>query len=196
MKINLQQFCSTEDIHTLFMAPFNIGEYTFATNRHVIARVPKIDEYDKHDVGITAESILEIIKQAEKATGLIPLVDWEKPDLKECGDCDGTGRVNVCTECKGVGELSSVYAEPCEKCETSGVIPGTEKDCPYCKGKGKKFPFFKPSLIGNGIYACAEYIVQIESLPNPRIGVSGTPEDVIPFSFDGGIGLLIPMRKD
>ncbi len=196
MEIDLQQFCSRTEISDFFERPFNVGEFTFATNRHIMIRIAKIDTFVTYDAGIAIESVQEIIKQAENATGLIPLIDWEKPDLEECVDCAGTGRVDKCVECNGVGDLINVCAEPCERCDTSGVVPGKEKDCPYCKGKGEKFSYFRPSLIGNGIYACAEYIALIESLPNPHIDVSGSPEDVIPFSFDDGIGLLMPMRKD
>jgi len=196
MTIDLQQFCALTDIHGFFEQPFNIGEYTFATNRHLMVRVPKLEQYEIHINGIMVESIQEMIKQAEKAKDFIPLVDWEKPELKECIDCAGTGRVDKCKKCNGAGELNQAYAEPCEDCDTSGVVPGTEKDCHYCNGKGKRYGFFKPCLIGNEIYACAEYIALIESLPNPFVDISGKPEDVIPFKFTGGIGLLMPMSKD
>lgn len=196
MEIDLQQFCSVADFNDLFEAPFNIGKYTFATNRHIIVRVPLIKKYVELESSLSSDSILRIIQSAETATDLIPLVDWEKPELKECEDCGGTGRVDKCVECNGYGETQNHNIEPCEKCDTSGVVPGNEKDCPYCKGKGKKYPFFKPCLIGNGIYAAAEYIALIKALPNPHIGVSGKPDDAIPFKFTGGIGLLMPMRKD
>lgn len=48
----LQKFCSTDSFRVNINKPFSQGEYTYATNGHIIVRVPRIEgigEQEKSD---------------------------------------------------------------------------------------------------------------------------------------------------
>ena len=43
--IDLMKFCGKEDPREWLNAPFSLGDYTYATNGHLIVRVPRVAEY-------------------------------------------------------------------------------------------------------------------------------------------------------
>jgi hypothetical protein len=99
---------------------------------------------------------------------LLPLFDV--PDLAECRECYGNRKVEDIDE-----NENEIVIDP----------------CPDCGGSGKtdKVPV-KFNQVGISFY----YLKKLQTLPGLKIDLTGNPTDMIPFVFDGGEGVVMPMR--
>jgi len=72
-----------------------------------------------------------------------PTVEIPDDFPQDCEFCKGTGKVKLCPECNGDGELSFSTAEhtywcECRTCDGAGVVAdGGEQECAQCAGTGK-----------------------------------------------------------
>ena len=41
---NISKFCSKDSTRSSINSPYSLGEYTYATNGHIIIRLPRIDD--------------------------------------------------------------------------------------------------------------------------------------------------------
>jgi hypothetical protein len=170
-KDGLTRFCSTDTEDFNKHAPWSFGEHSYATNGHVIVRIPRLedvpdaeDEWKKK----SSKTLFDIPAPSE----WFPLADIKLPKVKkvDCSECDGDGTVTHedCPDCSG------------HKCEV-------------CGGAGKEEITREPVSIGNTHYQLV-YLRLLKSLPNCRIGPHTNPMDRALFQFDGGDGLLMPMK--
>ena len=169
----LQKFCSDDITRPYIMKPFTRGEHTWATNGHIMIRVPKIDGIEE----------LGGLPPVEKPWGI---ADWSLPlrPLKfgklppvedeegDCELCEGRGTEHDCPGCPCV----------CENCHGSGLDKWISDD-------------EKSLSIGNAIFS-ARYIRELSELPRVQIPSDPHTENPMPFKFDGGEGLLMPMRRE
>jgi hypothetical protein len=80
---------------------------------------------------------------------------------------------------------------PCEDCEGTGKFPdGTP--CDECEG-GKYYP--TESMEVGGARLNLVFLRRIAALPNLEYNMNGGELTARSFRFDGGIGLIVPMRK-
>lgn len=162
-EIDLKQFCSTDPNRTNIQNPFNIGEWTFATNGHIAARVPKRDGYEPSLVA--ADRLFETAAMAP----LSPLPSIKMPPRKheDCFNCAGTG-LYECPTC--------LHEDECDECDGVGRIDG---DGSY--------------LVWLGAAQIAlKYYRIIAGLPNPKIVLPReSNREPIYFTFEGGDGLVI-----
>lgn len=128
------------------------------------------------------------------------------PEVRSCTDCKGSGRYaeQVCPECDGWGEAEAetdqnTYTVHCKTCDGKGSIAekGSERECPFCKGEGKRWheddrmqidgvPFdLNPGLISR-IDGAKD--LQIAVIKDDRL------ERCIAFKCEDGIGLIMGMR--
>ena len=181
MKIDLQKFCGDEkDSKVHVNRPWSRGSWTYATNGHIVLRLPKLPDVSENP---KAPDVEKLFQDADER-GPYEWVDVPEVTVNwlECPDCSGTG----------------IWTE--------GLKHPTE--CEECDGKGKftrrvpvKFEIGKVAIGLSNIYLD---LIRKE-LPNPKIGLIEAaattyfrvvPTNGVPvkIKFDGGIGLLMPMR--
>ncbi len=164
--IDLQRFCSSEDSYMSPKTgrPWTRGDWTYATNGHVIVRLPEIAEITDN-------------KEAPNATGLqwgsvVTDDQWMKIDhikleLVDCEECEGGEKTpHDCPDCSC----------ECESCDNGKV-------------------FDKSDVQVGSKKVQAKYLTLLQSLPGILVAPDATPAwECIPFKFDGGEGLLMPLR--
>ena|SRR3990167_2778804 len=170
--IDLLKFCSSEKSRSNFRVPFSKGEYTYATNGHLAIRVARTNLNAPDCESIFATAI---------ERGDPPWIDLPPFELKQekCPGCLGTGFVDE--ECRSCAK-ESPNAYECEECE-GGVILSGSAIVKAEKGK---------------VRLAAKYLDLLKDLPEIKIGVDGDEstrsDKPIRFKFEGGEGLLMPMR--
>lgn len=166
-ELDLKPFCCTEECRPYIQQPFTRGEYTYATDGHIAVRVAAREGLaDAPQVPKIAEMFTEHL-----AASYVPLpaVKLPEPD----------GNV-LCAECEG----GLVSYHDCPHCNCT---------CDRCDGTGLEPPLLNLSIgLGDGIYA-GRYYAMLRALPNIQIGPT-SKEKPLAFQFDGGAGLLMPMR--
>jgi hypothetical protein len=169
-KEELMPFCGAGTlslaIHSRSNNPWSRGDHTFATNGHIIVRVPRLEGIEENDA---APDVSKALEHGE-AKEWFPLSEIKIPKYSGfvCPECDGSGKED----------------DECEKC-------GHQKNCEGCGGTGK-IDRITPVAVGEVSFQ-AKYLALIKNLPNCRIAPSG-PETQAQFIFDGGDGSLMPMK--
>lgn len=168
--IDLKKFCGTEETRPYLHNPFSRGDFTYATNGRIMVRVPRQDGVP--DVEMPDGRKLDVEKPFHEAgprpESMMPLhLKLPETTTEECEECEGRGFEHDCPDCEC----------PCTECDGSGQA---EKDI---------------SVSIRGAIFDAKYIRLIQSLPNARFVVVPSPEGPTWFAFDGGEGLLMPMRR-
>jgi len=168
MSVELQKFCENAT-NCRIKRPFNKGPWTYATNGHIMIRVPLIAGF--RDDGPNAEKLYD---DAMKADGecvafAIPALPPVTIDSEECSKCNGSGSKHDCPGCTC----------ECEECEGAGEVK-TNSDKAISVQIGK-VPF-----------AC-EYIRLLGELPGLCLR-EPAEEKALLFKFDGGEGMLMPLR--
>lgn len=178
--------------------PFSFGDYSYATNGHILVRVPRLADVPEW------EALNE--KAARMFDGLdfpalnAALVDIpESPQLapEPCPFCSGTGKITTCPECEGTGEVGfendfHCYECDCLTCHGSGKVSGNESLCGYCNGTGK-LKVTNPIEVGGTFFSSHYLNLMRDLLPGVKIAPTET-EKANYFKFDEGDGLLMPMR--
>lgn len=196
--MDLQKFCSQDDTRTNINKPFSQGVYTYATNNHVIIRVPRLP-----DVPEQIENKVDVAS-IEKFIGDYPyysIPDTAKPTKNECPLCDGTGTVKVCPECDGTGKLTFTsayndYDVDCESCNGTGFtvfgkIEPTQ--CPKCEGSGKIIRWERSRASGR-LYN-NQYLSWLKELPECLLA-EAKGYDPAHFKFNGGDGWIMPLKEE
>jgi len=176
-KINLKDFCSTDETRPMLHEPFSCGdEWTYATDGRIMIRV-LAEEYpsEPQREGTPKVGPPVFPWNHAKASG----GEWVKPtkamlEIKvleaECNDCDGEGRCE-CPHCMVVS------------------------DCTSCDGSGKRIeskPFsFHQYTISTLYIAKSCLLPGVEYYIDPK----AEPMKPILIRFDGGLGYLMGMKK-
>lgn len=119
--VDLKKFCGTDTWRTYLHEPFSRDEYTYATNGHIIVRVPRVAEIGEVPRILAPEKIFAPLPADGWRTLRVALPPAAPP--KECGACydgyehDCPGCTCECYECKGTG-----LDEPNLSTEIGGVI--------------------------------------------------------------------------
>lgn len=201
-RIDLMQFCGRPDQLPRYdvTLPHMLGGHTFATDTKVCVRV--------------AADPLDAVQNEGRPPPFHSL-PWRHDDLRgwrtlpaprplladdsNCPACEGTGnRGGVpdakCDECGGCGAIGG---RGCNECHRTGRRrPGTEA-CLACGGKAVGV-FPSVVEVGGQFYAVELYekVARLggEYVTGPK--VAGSPHGVMMFRFDGGEGMLMPIRGD
>ena len=195
----LKKFCSENLTRTNMTTPWSTGTYSYATNGHMIVRVPRLAEVPERDDAPPTDYLFPYKEPPE----WIPLSTIAMPDIapeteKTCPDCNGAvGDEGAdCPECDGDGivEFDNEYSDyeiDCKTCNGEGKV----KECETCNSTGKiKVKSLNPVAVG-GEHFQLNYLLTLKSLPNCKIGPNpALPLKQTPFVFYGGDGLLMPMN--
>ncbi len=167
--LDLQKFCSVDPCRYYLTRPFSFGEFSYASNGHVMIRIPRrseIPEQEKKEVNWNAPLA------CHEGAQFSPPLDIKLPPLSD-------------------------DAEPCVNCFDGRVhnCPDCECVCEDCNGTGNDIPERRTSTTLNGSLTALRYVRLILSLPGIVIGKSAGEGLPIPFQFDGGIGALMPLSR-
>jgi hypothetical protein len=213
VSLDLTKFCDPERGGKTTAAPWTLGEFTYAVDGFIAVRVARQ----------TLEGILDAPdeqKGADYIAGLIAAGDRAKaepvpalPDCERenCGVCRGCKRVVECDECYGQGsrECDLGHDHDCESCDGRGVFYGLgsssdtdTKRCPVCHGEGWLPNFADNSwrgpvvMVHNGRERAFSYrnMHRLHMLPGVVWHLPESPDDPAVFWFDGGEGVVMPMR--
>ncbi len=174
--LDLSKYCERgESSRPYLRQPFSHGDFTYATNGHIMVRIPRRDDVPPPDMPKAAET-LEVrwdkpLEGHDTAiyTKTLPELPERGQYVDPCPRCDGTGRGHDCPDCQ---------------CECHDCV-GTGFDDP---DKGAEV------LIGVGKFA-VKYIRMVAELPGIEIMEYTQKGDPILFRFDGGIGAVMPLRS-
>jgi hypothetical protein len=167
--IDLQPFCSTDATRRpTICQPFSCGDWTYATNGHIMVRVPRRPDVGEVKNAPMAEKLFD---QCGPTADMRPLPQFEfpEPDPSEpCATCDGRGTVHDCPDCSC----------GCEQCGGRGL------HTKMVTGAIGKRPFN------------AKYLKMIAQLPAATVPATQSAGDgPMPFAFGGGgEGLLMPVK--
>ena len=155
---DLQPFC--DSISSNLSRPWTRGGYTYATNGHVMVRVPALADVDDNPDAPDAAAIFEKYFKADDPT----ILDWSRvptPKTQEinCPDCDGTGFEHECPRCDCA----------CEECDGTGVV--TNGKINWVQVRGIQFS--------------SKYLLMLRRLPGLKMCSPGAPEEAQGFVFDG-----------
>ena len=160
----LKRFCGRDPFRPYLDNPISRGEWTYATDGHIAVRVPRTEKT------IDTPNYyppIETLPFADAKTIFTPVpnIIFPETDMRECERCNGRGRQHDCPNCM---------------CE-----------CENCAGTGMEYEQVSVG-IGAAVFN-AKYIALILRLPNLQFAA---PQKVDPmmFRFDGGDGLIMPMR--
>ncbi|MEW6614003.1 MAG: hypothetical protein AB1401_00805 [Thermodesulfobacteriota bacterium] len=188
----LQQFCDIdrEDMKK----PYSEDDFTYATNEHILIRVPRMDGIEESLKGPVIKEKAVAIYFSKEPTQWFPVSPiYVEQEL--CLNCKGTGRLYTCHECEGEGQVipwtdwNDYDEQTCRTCDGNGQL---EAACIKCDGTGKIWN--DKSVPIGGVYFSDRYLSWLYQLPNCEIGPFGT-KDPARFRFDGGEGLIMPRSK-
>lgn len=164
---DLAPFCSTEETRFYIMKPWSRGEYTFATNGHILVRVPRRTDIAENDLCPDAAKVFAKIE----AQICAPLPAYKLPDEEknECSLCEGGGKGHDCPDC--------------------------ECACANCDGKGEVSTDDEISAALNGLIISLKYLRMVLSLPNVKAGNPASQNDPMRFEFDGGDGAVMGLTR-
>lgn len=211
----LKPFCCEDPDKEGICKPYSWGEYTFATNGHMQIRVPRLADVPENEKAPAIEfkesNFVGKHYLKEPAEWLpVPAVT-AIPQI--CSVCEGTGEAAVCPECNGnqCVDFSNTFNEygsfDCKTCNADGQISlrGVKRlksynyhfeeireACGSCTF-GKVWPM--DGTVINGVKIKDQFLSLISDLPGVEIGVFSDPLEVVLFRFDGGDGLIMPMRQ-
>lgn len=189
----LKSFCDS-DRHAM-KQPFSIGNYTYATDGHICIRVKRLNEINENEYAPNPNKIL--VWDHNKIEKWFDLPKYNLDDFSYCSACQGTGKATECEECEGAGEIeceSCSHKSDCNSCDGSGGYPGGDNICYSCKGTKKDTKYKGVEWRGKETLIAIKYLIMLGDLKECKISDKGVHSDAIRFKFDGGEGLLMPLR--
>lgn len=107
----LMPFCSgKDDLRLVLHQPWSRGEYTFATNGHILVRVARLPEVAENEEAPKAEPMF--VKAAAAPENWMPVPVATMPPDESCPECHGAG----------VAECSMGFDHDCEWCDHTGKV--------------------------------------------------------------------------
>jgi hypothetical protein len=133
----LKKFCAPADyFHEWMTKPLSIGNYSYATDGHIILRIPRDESIPENENALDCGKLFNVDYEP------LGLEEVELPDIPITG-------LLFCCECNGKGTLR--YRDEIIECE-------------YCGGDGKYENVI--SVIIGGVFFSNILLLKIKDLPN------------------------------
>lgn len=161
---DMQKFCGTEERVAEIRHPFTRGDFTYATNGHIMIRVPRLAEDCDQPRAPHAEKLFDMAPAMELAP--LPAMELPEPATEECPVCTEGENIHDCPNCTC----------SCETCDDKGEIQ-VQVSCDL-----------------NGAIYQTKYIRLIQTLPGVLFATNAPQSGSARFAFDGGEGLLNSCR--
>lgn len=200
--IDLKPFCGRNDPRTELNQPWCDGGFTYASNAHLAIKIvgerPKLPGAPSF-----AKQLARFFEEAHANSVPLP-IEFPSQAEETCETCNGKKYTlfSSCGDCSGNGSFEhGQHDYECKECEGSGGYyqPAREsdegsEDCMTCGGRGTTSRYIY--LVANGItHGYQEkYLRLIAALPNVRFFVTDDNTRCARFDFDGGSGVLMPVR--
>ena len=190
--IDLQAFCGTDARYQLHK-PTTIGDFTYASNGSVMARVPRIDSIPNNTDA--AHINFEAIIPPDNGLAYVRVELPPEPIWPTCERCEGDGKCQECKGCGGTGEqeCDMGHMHDCRDCEGYGCQSGGTEDCANCKGSGLVRDYY-PVDIGD-MRLNWIYLSMLAELPGVEIQPPLAQGAPCRFRFGGGVGAIAQMRR-
>ncbi len=198
-EINITMFCGGE---SRWPKPWILAGKECATDGRIAVRI-QTDEPDAVSGHGKPRSFNDVCSWAFDG----PLVTWPDivppaPDEPQtaCLTCGGTKVTTIlCERCEGEGQTHCANtccsgSHPCPDCNGEGVIWDKDKPCEECNGTGQLL--YPESVMICGRKIAGNYAHKISLLPNAKAVNFGKPNDILKFVFDGGEGLVMPLKQE
>lgn len=162
--IELKPFCGAEPAQPALHEPFSHGDWTYATDGRVVVRVPRRDDVPANPDAPNDK--VAALFGGGSSEEMIPLPAFVVPveARQECDSCY-EGREHYYPSCQCV----------CRNCG------------------GKRFVEVASVGIGEAIFNW-RYVKLLAALPGVMVPRDPSPDSPMRLAFDGGEGLLMPMR--
>lgn len=169
--IDLQKFCSRASRYEI-NKPWSRGDYTYATDGHILVRVPRIADIPENDKAPdTSKLFAEAIERTDYKWIVAPLVH---PEYAECGYCEkGVCDGESCYECHGEGEVEQRVTH---RFKVAGKTLGLSS-----------IYLAKICELPNAEIGLTKAAADSWTTPPPKV-------KPVMFRFSGGDGLLMPVR--
>jgi len=175
--LDLQQFCSTDELRAWLTKPFRAGDHSYASNGQIMVRVParEQDEPPKNPPKDWEQKVTRYFLPMQDVvfskSPPVNLPALEKEEVITCSECEGRGTQHDCPDC--------------------------ECTCGTCKGTTQER--IRPLISADfaGAQFDLMYLHQIMSLPALQVAIGSADVDqLLPllFRFEGGEGSLMPLR--
>ena len=199
----LKKFCHDDATRPNIATPWSAGEHSYATDGHILIRVPRLEDVPERDDVPAPDELFKIPEPPEWFALADMALPAQESTEKTCPDCNGATAIEAkeegydCPECDGGGTVEfdnrySDYEVDCKTCSGGGKI----KKCEPCKSAGKiTTQNMQPTQVGNAHFQL-RYLLLLKGLPGCKLGPSAKDKDVASFTFDGGDGRLMPMIVD
>lgn len=191
----MERFVSDKgDLREYLRQPFSQGDYIYATDGHACVRFRKQDGMDAPYSGKPA-NVAELFDKYRTDNFMSKFPDLPEPE--KCPACGGSGIGYKCRDCDGHGEFDhGKHSYICKECDGEGSVPyGQEEDqvpCWNCRGSRYRAT---PLRVSRLQHFDIVLLSKLKDLPGIRFAPSPTrEEDAAYFVFDGGEGLLMPIR--
>lgn len=199
--IDLQKFCarSSDDPRQYLYKPFMCKFGATASNGHTAIAVREM-QVDHDGTGMPKGFPQAVERYLDRTvSNWIALSSITIPPIEceQCWYCKGQKRGSMiqCDSCDGDGYFfHHGYQYDCHNCVGNGeFFAPNESDppCVNCDGRGEVARREQTMQVGNAWFN-PEYLSWVAELPNAEISPDG--QDSALFRFDGGIGVLMPMR--
>lgn len=186
----LNKFCANEEYRYSLRDPFSQGEYSYATDGVLLLRVGRIEEVKPRDDA--PQGLVNTLPwDHEQINNWIDLPEYEISESEKCWSCKGTGKSSKCTKCGGEGEWHG--EDVCGFCNGEGHMPSSEDGCESCYDTGVDMR--TPIHIGINKIAML-YLERIKELSGIKISDANKINEPFRIKFDGGYGLIMPMRSE
>jgi hypothetical protein len=167
--LDLQKFCDN-DVNSFrggcIATPWSAAENTFASNGYIIIRVQRRADVPERKSAPSLKALQEWFYKEPKKWFSIPADMDPKPIEIPCAECNGKGKHKY---------------------------QGSFIECEDCGGEGK-YDKHKRIPIGDEAGFSNVYLSWLAELPGIEIAPFGA-EEPARFRFEGGDGLLMPMRS-
>jgi len=194
----LQKFCAANDYREYIRRPWKVGERVYATNGKYAIRLDSADGHSVEEITGKRANVEKLIAEHVVVSewGSVPNL----PAKIDCWACRGTGKVRLgeCEDCDGNGSFwHGNHDYECQNCDGTGwhaVDGGAEQDCSHCLGIGEELCRRENFTKVYNATVDGAFLRVIAQLPNVKVSSGKTATDPIMFEFDGGCGLLMPLR--
>lgn len=193
----MQRFCARDDdIREPLRKPWRLNGSIYMTNGHILLRIAD-DGRDVPDAAGRPDA--EVLFKKNVRAEFAPLPNLpSKKTVGLCYQCGGRGVWSAadCEDCNGQGCFDHGNHEyQCKECDGDGRVEmegAAESLCDVCDGDGEST--MHGTDIGDARFA-THYLRRLTLLPGLTVSIAGETDPMV-FNFDGGAGLLMPMRKD
>jgi hypothetical protein len=192
----LQKFCTRDELRPSMQQPYTIDKHTYATDGVVIIRIPAMNEVPFIQSAPDPEPLF-VKCEVESFTSDLSHIPG--PTMTVCPTCLGKKRLEECNKCEGAGEhvCECGHHHDCESCDGLGDVPSdnpTADECDSCDGIGQVAKR-QEVHIGPRKFNL-QRLELVRHLPTFRIADSGSSSTGAYFTFEGGDGILMPLRQD